>query len=49
MKFEMSRACGTYGEKGTAYKVLVWKPESRKPLEYLGCGGRVMLLLLLKK
>jgi hypothetical protein len=29
---EMGRACSTYGEKRGAYRVLVGKPEGRRPL-----------------
>jgi hypothetical protein len=28
----MGRACGTYGKRGGAYRVLVGKPEGKKPL-----------------
>jgi len=31
-KNEMGRACGTYGEKSGTYRVLVGKPEGRRPL-----------------
>jgi len=33
----MGRACGTYGEKRGAYKVLVWKPEVKRQLGRLRC------------
>jgi hypothetical protein len=29
---EMSRACSTHGEKRNAYRVLVGKPEGKRPL-----------------
>jgi hypothetical protein len=29
---EMDRACSTNGEKGNAYRVLVGKPEGKRPL-----------------
>jgi len=32
-KNEMGRACGTYGEERRAYRVLVGKPEGKRPLE----------------
>jgi hypothetical protein len=28
----MDRACSTYEERRGAYRVLVWKPEGRRPL-----------------
>jgi hypothetical protein len=28
----MGRACGTNGEKGNAYRILVGKPEGKRPL-----------------
>jgi hypothetical protein len=31
-KDEMGRACSTNGEKRNAYKILVGKPETKKPL-----------------
>jgi hypothetical protein len=31
-KNEMGRACGTYGEERGAYRVLVGKPEGKRPL-----------------
>jgi len=31
-KNEMSRAFGTYGEGRGMYRVLVWKPEGKRPL-----------------
>jgi hypothetical protein len=33
----MSRACDTHGEKISAFRVLLWKPEGKRPL------GRRML------
>jgi len=27
----MGGACGTYGERKSAYRVLVWKPEGKRP------------------
>jgi hypothetical protein len=29
---EMGRACSTHGEKGNAYRILVGKPEGKRPL-----------------
>jgi hypothetical protein len=31
-KTEMGRTCGTYGERRAAYRILVRKPEGRRPL-----------------
>jgi hypothetical protein len=31
-KTHVGRACSTYGEMGGAYRVLVGKPETRRPL-----------------
>jgi len=31
----MSKACSTYGEKRGVYRVLVGKPEGKRPLERL--------------
>jgi hypothetical protein len=28
----MGRVCGTHGEKGNAYRILVGKPEEKRPL-----------------
>ena len=38
---DMGRACNTYGERIGAYRVLVGKPEGRRPLgrPRRGCGG----------
>jgi hypothetical protein len=36
-KTEMGRACGTNGLSKGAYRVLVGKPEGRRPLERLRC------------
>jgi hypothetical protein len=32
-KTEMGRICSTYGERRGAYRVLVGKPDGRRPLE----------------
>jgi hypothetical protein len=33
----MGRACGTYGERRCAYRVLVGSPEGRRPLDRRRC------------
>jgi hypothetical protein len=33
----MGRACSTNGEKSTAYRILVGKPEGKRPLGRLRC------------
>jgi hypothetical protein len=38
----MGRACSTNGKK-TAYRILVGKPEGKRPLRDLDMGGRVIL------
>jgi hypothetical protein len=36
-------ACGTNGNRGGAYRVLVGRPERRKHLEDSGIDGRIIL------
>jgi hypothetical protein len=36
-------------EKINAYKVLVWKPEVMKPLEYVGINENIILKSILKE
>jgi hypothetical protein len=38
----MGRTCSTYGKKRNVYKVLVGKPEGKRPLENLDVGGRIL-------
>jgi hypothetical protein len=33
----MGRACGTHGEKWNVYRILVGKPEGKRPLGRLRC------------
>jgi hypothetical protein len=40
----MSNACTTHGEKMNAYRILVRKPEGKKPLGRLDIGGRIIIL-----
>jgi hypothetical protein len=35
----MGRACSSHGEKRNAYRILVRKPEGRRPLEEQDVGG----------
>jgi hypothetical protein len=37
------------GDKTDAYKVLVGKPEGKRPLEYLDVRGRIILKWILEK
>jgi hypothetical protein len=45
----MDRACSTYGESRGAYRVLVGKPEGRRPLGRRGVDGRIILKWILEK
>jgi hypothetical protein len=40
---EIGGACGTYGKRRGAYKVLVENPEEKNHMEYLVIDGRIML------
>jgi len=42
-KNKMDRACSMYGERRDPYKVLVGKPEGKKPLGRPSCKGRKIL------
>jgi hypothetical protein len=37
------------GEKRNAYRILVGKPEGKKPLKYLDVGGGIILKLILDR
>jgi hypothetical protein len=39
----MGRTCGSYGERRSAYRALVGKPEGRNHLEDPGVDGRIIL------
>jgi hypothetical protein len=39
----MSGACSTNWEKRNEYRLLVGKPEGRRPLEYQNVGGWIIL------
>jgi hypothetical protein len=45
----MGRACSTNGEKRNAYRILVGKPEGRRPLEDQNVGGWTILKWILEK
>ena len=42
-KTEVDKACSTYGERKSAYRVLVEKPEGRSYLKDPGIDGRIIL------
>jgi hypothetical protein len=44
---EVGGACSTYGERSGVYRVLVGKPEGKRPLERPGVDGRIILRLIL--
>jgi hypothetical protein len=39
----MVGACSTHGEKKNAYRILVGKPEGKRPTGRLNIGGRIIL------
>jgi len=39
----MGRTCSAYGERRSIYRVLVGKPEGKRPLGRQGVGGRIIL------
>jgi hypothetical protein len=45
----MVRALSTHGEKCNACRILVGKPEGKKPLEDLDVSGRIILRWILEK
>jgi hypothetical protein len=40
---EMGGVCSTHGEMRNAYKVLVGKPEGKRPQEDIDVGGSIIL------
>jgi hypothetical protein len=45
----MSGACNTYGGEEGACRVLVGKPEGKRPLGRPGIDGRIILRLIFRK
>jgi hypothetical protein len=45
----MGRAFSTHGEKRKAYRILVRKPEGKRPPEEQDVGGRIILRWILKR
>jgi hypothetical protein len=45
----MGRVCSTYGKEEGAYRVLVGKPERKRPLGRAGIDGRIILRLIFWK
>jgi len=45
----MAGACSTYGGRRLVYRVLVKKPEGKKPLEDPGVDGRIILRWIFRK
>jgi hypothetical protein len=45
----MAGACSTYGERRGVYSILVGKPEAKRPLGYVGLGGRLLLEWIFRK
>lgn len=46
---EMDRACRTLGEKLNAYRILVGKPEEKRPLGRSKCRGMIIFKWILEK
>jgi hypothetical protein len=45
----MGGTCGMHGDGRGVYRVLVGRPEGKRPLEDLGIGGRITLRWTLGK
>jgi len=45
----MARSLACMGEMSKAYKILVGKPEGKRPLEHPGTDGRIILKWILGK
>jgi hypothetical protein len=45
----MDGACGTHGEKRNAYRILVGKPEGKRPLGRLDVSGRIILRWIIER
>jgi hypothetical protein len=48
-KNEMGYACGMYGGRKVAYRILVGKSEGKNRLEDTGVDGHIMLRLIFRK
>jgi hypothetical protein len=48
-KNEIGGACSTYGERRGAYRILVWRPEGRRPLRRPRIRWRIILKWIFKK
>jgi hypothetical protein len=46
---EMGGACSTYGERRGIYRVLVGKPDGKRPLVDPGVDGRIILKWISRK
>jgi hypothetical protein len=46
---ETGGTCRAHGEKKNAYRILVGKPEGKRPVGNLGVGGRIILKCILGK
>jgi hypothetical protein len=45
----MGGACSTNGEKRKAYRILVGKPEGKRPMGRPNVGGRIILEWILER
>jgi hypothetical protein len=45
----MGGACGTHGGRRGAYRVLMGRPDGKKPLEVVRVDVKIILKLMLKK
>ena len=45
----MAGACSTYGERRGVYRVLMGKPEGKRPLGRPGVDGRIILRWIFRK
>jgi hypothetical protein len=44
----MGRTCGAHGENRNPYRILVTKPEGKRPVERPKTGGRIILRWILR-
>jgi hypothetical protein len=45
----MGKECSTHGEKRNAHRILMGKPEVKRPLEDIDVDGRIILKWILDK